>query len=215
MKQKKPYINLVGERYGKLIVVSLIDDVASAKVPTRWLCKCDCGNEVVVRGYNLRSGGTKSCGCAQREIAAARCRTHGDAGSRLYIIWQHMKWRCEKETDLAFKYYGGRGVSICEDWRSYEKFKDWANSSGYQETLTLDRIDVNGNYEPDNCRWITLREQQRNKRNNVRAYFNGEAKTLSEWAELFGCHPQNVCREILEREGRIIQCDRGAGNETE
>lgn len=214
-KAKKPYVNLTGQRYGKLTVVSLVNDVAGGKVPTRWLCKCDCGNEVVARGYNLRGGNTKSCGCAQREVAASRQRTHGDTGSRLYVIWRHMMERCEKAADPAYKHYGGRGVSICKEWHDYETFRSWAISSGYDETLTLDRIDVNGNYEPNNCRWATHREQQLNRRNNVRVSFGGETKTLSEWAEIFGCHPQSVCREILEREGRIIRCDGGVDDEIE
>jgi hypothetical protein len=95
----------------------------------------------------------------------------------------------------------------------YENFKKWAVSTNYSETLTLDRIDVNGNYEPNNCRWITSREQQFNKRSNVRVSFDGKTKTLSEWANVFGCRPQNVCREILEREGRIIRCDGGVDDE--
>ena len=123
--------------------------------------------------------------------------------------------RCEKAADPAYKHYGGRGISICKEWHDYEAFRNWAISSGYDKTLTLDRINVNGNYEPNNCRWATHREQQLNRRNNVRVSFIGEIKTLSEWAEIFSCHPQNVCREILEREGRVIRCDGGVDDEIE
>lgn len=207
--KKKPYINLVGIEYGKLTVISLVDDVASAKVPTRWLCRCKCGNEVVVRGYNLRSGNTKSCGCEQKEKAAARLRTHGGKGTRLYVIWQHMLRRCNSESYLAYRLYGGRGITVCKEWHEFEAFRDWALRNGYDENLTIDRIDVNGNYEAKNCRWVTQQEQNLNKRNNIRIAFDGEVKTLSEWANVFGCTQSVVCRNILEREGRIIRCDGG------
>ena len=207
--RKKPYINLVGVKYGKLTVVSLVEDVASAKVPTRWLCKCECGNEVSVLGYNLRNGNTRSCGCVQREKAASRVRTHGDTGTRLYNIWHHMLRRCNNDSEPHYDLYGGRGISVCEEWHKYEAFRDWALENGYTENLTIDRIDVDGNYEAKNCRWATKREQSLNRRCNVRIAFNGEVKALSEWAEFFGCRPDDVCRNIMEREGRIIRYDGG------
>lgn len=206
-RKKRPYKNLVGLRFGRLFVESLVEDEASSSVPTRYKCLCDCGNRVVVRGYNLKSGGTKSCGCLQKEVAANRFIVHGDTGSRLYVCWQHMIRRCEKESDHAFLNYGGRGISVCEEWHKYESFKLWAESSGYADDLTLDRINVNGNYEPDNCRWLTLKEQQKNKRTNTYLEFNGEVKTIGEWAREFHCLPGSVYRIILEKEGRVFRCD--------
>ena len=212
---KKPYINLIGNQYGRLTVVSLVEDIAGAKVHTRWLCKCECGNEIVVMGYNLRNGNTTSCGCKQKEKAAARFKTHGETGQRLYVIWQHMRRRCNKPSEPCYHLYGGRGITVCEEWHKYETFRDWALANGYADHLTLDRIDVDGNYEPNNCRWITQGEQTLNRRNNVRIAFNGETKTISEWAKDFGCYQSAVCRQILEREGRIIGYDGGCLNASE
>lgn len=206
---KKPYINLIGNRYGRLTVVSLVNDIAGTNVPTRWLCKCECGNETTVMGYNLRNGNTRSCGCVQREKAAARFRTHGGKGTRLYIIWQHMLRRCNSKSNPAYRLYGGRGITVCKEWHEFELFRDWALKNGYADNLSIDRIDVNGNYEANNCRWVTQREQNLNRRNNVRIAFNGEIKTLSEWGKVFGCHQSAVCRTIMEKEGRIIRYDGG------
>lgn len=196
---------MVGQRFGRLVVQSLIDDVASSDVPTRWKCLCDCGNTVVVRGYNLVSGGTKSCGCLMRERASEQNKTHGETKTRIHNIWNHMKQRCENPSNKAYGWYGGRGISVCEEWHDYTVFRNWAVSHGYRDNLTLDRIDVNGNYEPANCRWITLREQQRNKRNNVRLTFMGETRTICDWADILGCFPSAVYRTVLDMEGRLLK----------
>lgn len=203
--EKKPYIDLVGQRFGRLVVVALVKDEAGSNIPTRWMCACDCGKTTIVRGYNLRSGGTNSCGCLARERASERTKIHGEAGTRIHHIWNHMKQRCENPTNRAYRLYGGRGISVCDEWHEYTSFRDWAMDNGYQDNLTLDRIDVNGNYEPSNCRWITLREQQQNKRNNVRLTFMGETRTICDWAEVLGCFPSAVYRTVLDMEGRIIK----------
>lgn len=201
---KKPYKDLTGQRFGRLVVRSLVDDPAGTDVPTRWLCSCDCGNELLVRASNLKSGNTLSCGCLQKELATAQHKMHGETGSRLFHSWVHMKQRCTNPNNRAFKYYGARGISVCDEWKnSFQAFHDWAMSHGYADNLTLDRIDVNGNYCPENCRWITIQEQQRNKRDNVRVAFDGRVKTVAEWAEEFNCHSSAVYREILKREGRL------------
>ena len=203
-RKKKPYKDLTGQRFGRLLVLSLVDSPASADIPTKWRCLCDCGNIVEVRGYNLKSGGSTSCGCLQRERAAARSKKHGQTGSRLYVIWQHIIGRCKRKSDNAYKWYGGRGITICDEWlNSFEAFSKWAMENGYSDKLTIDRIDVNGNYCPENCRWITLREQQWNKTNNTLVEYGGETKTVCEWARFFDCKPSMVYREILLREGRV------------
>lgn len=201
---KKPYQDLTGKRFGRLVVLSLVPDEAGAKVPTRWLCKCDCGKELPIRAYNLKSGNTLSCGCLQKEYAVARNKIHGMTGTRLYVTWQHMISRCTRESDGAYKYYGGRGITVCDEWKNdFQTFYDWAMKNGYTDELTIDRIDVNGNYCPENCRWATKKEQQRNKRDNTRVSFNGQIKTVCEWAEEFNCFASMVYREILKREGRV------------
>lgn len=212
MKPKKPYKDLIGQRFGRLTVVSLVEAKSSASVPTEWICRCDCGNTTKVRGSNLLSGGTKSCGCLQKEIARNALFKHGDKNSRLYTIWCHMRHRCECVWEEGYPNYGGRGISVCSEWRnSYEAFKTWAHQSGYSDKLTIERIDVNGNYCPANCRWATPKEQNLNKRNTIRIEYKGETKTQTEWAEFFNCRPERVCRTILELEGRVTG---GKQNET-
>ena len=112
---------------------------------------------------------------------------HGKSSTRLYDIWRGMKERCYRPKHLRFGKYGGRGISICDEWRnSFEVFEKWAINNGYNESLTIERIDVNGNYEPNNCRWATNKEQQNNKQNNRRITWNDETKTLAEWSEIVG-----------------------------
>lgn len=129
---------------------------------------------------------------------------HGGYGSRLYSIWQHMRSRCNTPSTFAYEYYGGRGIKICHEWQhSFEAFRDWALSHGYTDDLTIDRVDTDGDYTPENCRWITQSEQTRNRRPRCTtlAYtYNGETKTAFEWAELVGVSPENI-RHRFERTG--------------
>lgn len=154
-------IDLTGQRFGRLTVVRR----DYSKKYTAWICKCDCGNTTSTDGYQLRKGITKSCGCYHAELCGDQHRKHGGCGTRLYRIYYKMRERCYRATNDNYKYYGGRGITICKEWLdSFKKFSEWALSHGYSENLTIDRIDVNGNYEPGNCRWITIQEQQKNKR---------------------------------------------------
>lgn len=159
--------DLEGLRYGRLVVIERAENYISpqGQARKRWLCHCDCGNVVVVLARGLISGTTRSCGCLQREIARTTFTKHGMWSSRLHTIWSSMKSRCYNEKSRSYKYYGGRGITICDKWlHDFQVFFDWAMANGYKDNLSIDRIDPNGNYCPDNCRWITMAEQQRNKR---------------------------------------------------
>ena len=177
-------IDITGQRFGRLTVLKF--DRQDSFRQYMWTCKCDCGNVVSIRGYSLRSGNTQSCGCIQKETTIKFRQTHGQKKTRLYNTWQSMKQRCSTPSVSCYKYYGGRGIKVCEEWQKFEPFYHWAINNGYADNLTIDRINVNGNYEPSNCRWITLKEQQMNTRRNHYITLNGETKTLKEWAEQLG-----------------------------
>lgn len=189
--------DLTGQKFGKLTVISF----AGYKNGANWLCKCDCGNYVTVIGKNMRYGKTTSCGCIRTEMLLKKFTKHGDGSlkntTRLYKIWKNMRSRCYNSNNPNFKYYGGRGIKICEEWYgSYSCFRDWSLSNGYSENLTIDRIDVNGNYEPSNCRWATRKEQSLNTRSNRYIEYNGETKTLSEWSKIFGLYHKTIAYRL-------------------
>lgn len=151
------YIDLTGQRFGKLVAIKHIG--YNNKHLTLWLCQCDCGNTTKVTTSDLRSGHSKSCGC----------RKYGGGNRRLYHVWHTVKRRCEDENDKSYQYYGAKGVKLCNEWHDYNIFREWALSHGYNENAsqwecTLDRINPYGNYEPQNCRWIPMSEQNKNKR---------------------------------------------------
>ena len=181
--------DLTGQRFGRLVVESFAGTNKSRE--SLWLCNCDCGKQITTRGSSLKNGETKSCGCFQRElskrIAKEKFTTHGKNETRLYGIWQKMINRTENPDQHHFEYYKGRGIKVCEEWRnSFQAFYDWAVSNGYRDNLTIDRIDVNGDYCPENCKWSTAKEQARNKRSNVKLTYHGETRILVEWAERTG-----------------------------
>ena len=176
--------DLRGQRFGRLTVLEFVP--TEDKI-SHWLCKCDCGNITTVAGKRLRNGHTQSCGCLQTEQAAKRLCKHGMCKSRLYGIWSKMKIRCYNHNNSVYKHYGGRGIKVCDEWKlSFETFYQWAISNGYEEGLSIDRINVNGNYEPSNCRWVGTKEQSRNKRNTIMLEYEGRVISLAEAAELSG-----------------------------
>ena len=154
--------DLTGQRFGRLTV---LERAGSKRSGATWLCICDCGETKIVESHNLVSGNTKSCGCYMRQRQSESNKTHGRSGTRLHRIWKAMHTRCYNEKFFAFKHYGGRGIRICDEWlQDFPAFERWAVSHGYRDDLTIDRIDANGNYCPDNCRWVTMAEQNQNKR---------------------------------------------------
>lgn len=175
------FIDMTGEKYGKLLVIEY-----AGKTPrgiSLWKCKCDCGTEVIVQSSNLRNGHTKSCGCFRVEWCKENCTKHGLEHTRLYSIWSDMIYRCHNQENPNYERYGGRGISVCCEWRNdVRAFYDWAINNGYSDDLTIDRVDNDGNYCPENCRWATKVEQASNRRSNVLITRNGETKTMKEWA---------------------------------
>lgn len=176
-------LELSGKKFGMLTVISL--EGSDSKHRRLFLCKCDCGKECIKVGTLMVAGKVRSCGCmAQNNFDQT---THGQSKTHLYGVWHTMKSRCNNPNAQHYKNYGAVGIAVCDEWNEdFLAFHDWAISNGYQEGLTIDRIDVNGNYCPENCRWITQKEQCNNKGNNRYIEHNGQVKTLHQLADEYG-----------------------------
>lgn len=162
------FIDLTGQRFGRLTV--LFKSRTSKDGGIIWVCKCDCDKKVEVKSGNLRSGHTSSCGCFMKDRISETQTTHLQSHKRLYNVWSSMKDRCYNPNSTFYKDYGGRGITVCDEWKTdYQAFHDWAMNNGYDPNApfglcTIDRIDVDGNYEPDNCRWVDMKTQRHNRR---------------------------------------------------
>ena len=195
--------NLIGQRFGRLVVLSRTANDKSGNVC--WLCKCDCGNIKIVRTYSLTKGLVRSCGCLKKEIFGENARKshtiHGKTNTRLFNIWGRTKDRCYNKKHLHYKNYGGRGIAVCDEWKNnFQTFYDWAFNNGYSEKLTLDRIDNNGNYEPNNCHWVTSKQQSRNKRNNHLITYKGKSHCIAEWADIFNVSYDSLYQRLYTRQ---------------
>ena len=179
--------DMKGLQFGYLTVI----DYAGSNKNGRaiWICKCKCGKIHETLGKYLRDGSATSCGCRKLKILAdttKRQTTHGMSNTRLYQIWQGIRGRCNNPNDESYYNYGGRKIRICKDWDEFINFYYWAINNGYSEGLTIDRINSNGNYDPDNCRWADYKTQGNNTRRNHKLTYKGITKTMAEWAELKG-----------------------------
>ena len=185
--------DLTGKKFGKLEVIG-VHDTGSRK--TYYVCQCDCGNIKVVRADALISGATKSCGCIKKEqdkINLTANHKHKMSGTRIYETWQDMKRRCYNKQNARYDRYGGRGITVCDEWlNNFQSFYDWAISNGYSDDLTIDRIDNDGNYEPSNCRWSTAKEQCNNRGSNININIGNATKSLMCWCEIFNVDYKKV-----------------------
>lgn len=179
--------DLTNKKFGKLTAIKIIGK--NKKKESIWECQCDCGNISNVVSSNLSNGHTTSCGC-YKKICSIK---HNKLNTRLYRIWQNMKNRCLNPNVKKFRNYGARQICVCKDWQNdFMCFYNWAMNNGYAENLTIDRIDVNGNYEPSNCRWITNKEQCNNKTNNILIEYKNKTYTLKQWGEILGIKQQTL-----------------------
>lgn len=180
-------IDLTGQKFGRLTVIERAENNGNVVC---WVCKCDCGNVRIVQGCSLRNGRTTSCGCFQRERVQNKT-IHGQAKkgnkTRLYKIYHGMKVRCTKKSGQNYKYYGLKGIAICDEWlNNFQSFYNWAMSNGYADNLTIDRIDSSKGYAPNNCRWVSYKEQNNNTSRNRLITYNGKTQTIAQWAEETG-----------------------------
>lgn len=194
-------IDLTGRQFGMLTVLSRAEDyvLKSGRKERIWHCQCECGNTINVFGENLKKGNTISCGCYKKEKMRKEKTTHGLSNNNLYYIYNHMKSRCYNKNDKRYKNYGGRRIKICDEWlgeSGFNNFYNWAISNGYSSELTIDRIDVNGNYEPSNCRWTDLITQENNKTNNHLITYNNKTMTMAMWAKELGINYKTLFNRI-------------------
>lgn len=178
---------LTGQKFGKMTVLGRDTDRQSKR--TYWMCQCECGKIKSCRADSLKQGAIVSCGCkkkAQDKINLVKHHSHKQSGTRLYYSWQDMKKRCYNEGNSRYANYGGRGIKVCDEWKNdFTAFYQWAINNGYTETMTLDRINVDGDYEPNNCRWADVKTQCNNRTSNIKITIGNSTRTLTEWCEIF------------------------------
>lgn len=198
MNTKRNYIDITGQKFGHLTAIEMVGRDKSRCA--MWRCACDCGAVTTVRGKDLRNGSIRSCGCTRKTEGAEKIRKasthHGMTGTRLYGIWCGMKTRCTDTHRKKYNDYGGRGITVCDEWQKFEPFRDWALANGYRDDLTIDRIDNAGGYSPENCRWTTQKEQQNNRRDNRLIVAHGQEKTMQQWADETGIKAMTIQRRL-------------------
>lgn len=183
-------IDITGNKYGMLTPIKYLGN-------QKWLCQCDCGNQSIHYAHHLKHGDVKSCGCMTEVWREQTRGFHQESKTRLYHIWDSMKQRCYNHNHVGYKWYGEKGIKVCEEWMDYLPFREWALSSGYAEDLSLDRVDSDKDYCPENCRWVTQTHQANNKSNNKYIEFDGKKLTYSQWAKETGLNKQTIRRRNL------------------
>lgn len=213
------FINLSGAKFGKLTVLERDKSHHGKGDHTYWICKCDCGKITKVRPDALKSGAVVSCGCyhasVTRDIGKRINLKHGMTSSRIFNIWTTMKERCSNPKSTSYKNYGARGIYVCKEWQnSFEKFMIWSMENGYSDDLQIDRINNDGPYSPSNCRWVTRKENCRNRRGNKSVTINGVFyKTISEAAEIIGVSSTAICNQMKKYGSNIVFMRKGKKSE--
>lgn len=189
------YKDISGQKFGRLTVLYKLRNYH--KKHTYWLCICECCNFKEVYLGSLTSGATTSCGCYHKEIVKNVNLKHGKRHTSLYKIWRDIKQRCYNKHNTRYKDYGKRGIIVCDEWLSdFTNFYTWAMTNGYNDKLSIDRIDVNGNYEPNNCRWATAKQQARNRRSCKYFTYNGKTHCIKEWCEILNLNYKTVSTRL-------------------
>jgi len=185
---------IIGQKFN---MMTIIEEKEAHKKQRQFLCKCDCGHIGIHKLILLTSGQTKSCGCLRKRRFLEINTSHSKSRTKLNFVWQSMKQRCANPNCHAYKYYGGRGISVCEQWsNSLVPFYEWSINNGYKEGLSLDRIDVDGDYCPENCRWVDMKTQSRNKTDNRFIEFKGERMCIQDWANKLGIHLSTLDKRL-------------------
>lgn len=183
---------MIGKKFGRLTVLEKSDQRTSEN-RLKYECVCDCGNKVIVDGKSLRNGHTKSCGCLSRELTTKRCTKHGKTNTRLYNIWRAMKHRCYNKNDSHYPIYGKRGIVVCDEWLdNFKSFYEWSMNNGYNDNLTIDRIDNDKGYSPTNCRWADIETQANNKRDTIKINYKGLNYSISQWSNILNIPYQTL-----------------------
>lgn len=196
------FIDITGKKYNRLTVIKRLEN--SKDGSPRWLCKCDCGNYTKVLGKNLKNNSVKSCGCLIIENNKEHSK-HNLCDTRLYSIWQNILNRCRNKKLKSYKNYGARGIKVCKEWeKDFINFYNWAMANGYKDNLTIERINVNGNYEPNNCKWISIKKQSYNKRNSLRFTINNETKCLAELCKEHNLNYVTIYNRIFKSKMDIL-----------
>lgn len=210
MESKTAFKDLTGMRFGYWTVLERADDMISpgGAHQTAWKCRCDCGTEKIVLRSALLNGRSSSCGCHHREVASEVARslftTHGETKTRLYQIWANMKERCENPSSSNYKNYGAKGVFLCDEWHDYLTFKEWSLKNGYDDNLSIDRIDVRGGYSPFNCRWADSMTQANNKRNTHYVSVGCERHSIAEWSRILDISYDKLYKHLVTHGDRSI-----------
>ena len=191
-----PYIDITGKRFGRYTVLRYAgNDKHGCAL---WDCRCDCGNVKTVVGSSLRKGVVISCGCYHRDKVTEMKTTHGQSKTRLFHVWQQMKRRCNNPHHKAYGYYGGKGIKLCHEWENdFQAFSAWARSNGYDDSLTIDRINPDKGYEPSNCKWSTRQEQQSHLSNCRIFEINGVSHPLNTWCKIYNKPHETVRKRLL------------------